>query len=49
MRLFDFLQSQLVDVIDGVEAPGMQACRNPIKRDTIENGARLTVREVAPV
>ena len=49
MRLFDFLRSQLVDVIDRVEVPGMQACRDPIKSDTINNGARLTVREGMPV
>lgn len=44
MRLFDFLRSQLVDVVDWVEAPSMLASRNPIKGDT-----RLTARKGTPV
>jgi len=49
MRLFDFLRSQLVDVIDWIEAPAILACRNPSKGDTIKNGVRLTVGEGIPV
>jgi membrane protease subunit (stomatin/prohibitin family) len=45
MRLFDFLRSQLIDVIDRAEASGMLACRDLIKGDTVSKGARPIVRE----
>lgn len=45
MRLFDFLQSQHIDVVDRADASDMLACRELIKGDTIMKGARPTVRE----
>lgn len=49
MRLIDFLRSQIVDMIDRVEARGVLAYRNPSAGDRIENGARPTAGEGIPV
>ena len=40
MRHFDFLPSELGDVVDRADASGMLACRDLIKGDMIRKGAQ---------